>query len=568
MSIKGHSFIVVMLSVLLFIIFAVPMHGFAQDSSSLPEPVVAIHVSELTQALESVPATPPTPTGPGTTGYEWVYTSWHYFVAYESLKEALRSDGTPFVEISDADIISGVLLQPDGSPKYPILISLASEAISDDEISHLRNYVDSGGVLMIGSSAFTRNPDGTMRDDFALADEMGVHVIEPGFDNWIENMEFTKLFDHPLVSYIPAGILEWRMPLTSEEIPFQGMAPDWEAHGDHFLWRVSVTDATVIARGSSTPLLTIKDYGKGTFIYHSVFQPLIGHGSLDSSMYAYLIYRNAIEGAFRSANLPIIRLSPWRYQYDAAFVVRHDLENFSDRIRSIETSAAFEWSEGAQGDYFFCTGTLRDQMEDKNTVINSLQRAVSNYGATIGSHNGGLQNPVYPDIEPLAYAYWHWGPDEVLDLSPPGYTNGRAYAEASITKSFDDIDDWLIGVDNGRSGCGVVGTCPRIWVSPQFNSTREGSYSLLEDLNVITLGEQNIGPFPHWTVSTQTVGKRYLHVTLPISNWYVGTYTFQSMEDHTSSTMREAVDFYYDLGALINIYTHNLSNSGTLGVNM
>jgi len=285
---KGRLFIAVNLSVLLFTIFVVPMYGFAQDSSLFPEPVVAIHVSELTQALESVPATPPTPTGPGTTGYEWVYTSWHYFVAYESLKEALRSDGTPFVEISDADIISGVLLQPNGSPKYPILISLASEAISDDEIGPLRNYVNSGGFLLIGSSAFTRNPDGTMRDDFVLADEMGVHVVNQNLDNWVENMEFTKLIDHPLVSHIPSGTLNWRMPLTAEEIPIEGLEASAVVHGDHLVWKVSTTDATVIASGSSSPLLTIKNYGSGTIIYHSAFQPLLGHGGFDSGMYAYL----------------------------------------------------------------------------------------------------------------------------------------------------------------------------------------------------------------------------------------------------------------------------------------
>ena len=37
-------------------------------------------------------------------------------------------------------------------------------------------------------------------------------------------------------------------------------------------------------------------------------------------MYAYLIYRHAIEWAFEAANLPIIKLSPWRYEYDAAFI--------------------------------------------------------------------------------------------------------------------------------------------------------------------------------------------------------------------------------------------------------
>ena len=563
--IKSLSLTTLILSFIAVFMLVVPRPAIAQEVATHPEPVVAIHVSELTQALETMPAKPPTPpAGPDTTGYEWAYTAWHYFVAYESLKEALRSDGTPFVEISDADITSGDLLYQDGSPRYPILISLASEAISDVEIAPLRDYVNGGGFLLVGSSAFTRNPNGTMRGDFALANEMGVSVVDPSLDNWDVNMEFTKVLDHPLVSHIPSGTLNWRMPLTSEEIPLQGVDPNVVVHGNHYIWRIRTTDATVIASGSSTPLLTIKNYGKGTFIYHSVFQPLIGHGGYDSGMYAYLVYRNAIERAFLSANEPIIRLSPWRYQYDAAFVVRHDFENYSNMIRAIETSAAFEWSEGVQGDYYFCTGTLREHMADKDAVISSLRRAVSLYGATIGSHNGGLKNPVDLSLNPLDYDYWHWGPDDVLDTVPSGYTNGKVYAEASIEKSFIDIESWLDGVDNGRSGCGTAGTCPRVWVSPKFNSNREDSYDILEKLNAVTVGEQKVSPFPHWTVSTQTKGKRYEHLTLPVSDWYVGSDVSQTLDDHTSSTMHAAVDFYYNLGALINFYGHNPSDPGNL----
>ena len=69
---------------------------------------------------------------------------------YESLKEALRSDGTPFVEVTDADISAGRLLNADGTPRYPIVISLASEAIRNDEVVPLRSYVVAGGFLFVG----------------------------------------------------------------------------------------------------------------------------------------------------------------------------------------------------------------------------------------------------------------------------------------------------------------------------------------------------------------------------------------------------------------------------------
>ena len=132
-------------------------------------PIVAIHDSELTRALEALPAAGSTPSGSGTTGFQWWPTNWHYFVMPESVKEALRSDGTAFKVVGDADISAGRLLDANGRPKYPILISLASEAIRDDEIAQLTNYVAAGGFLLVGSSAFTRNTNGTTRGDFAFA---------------------------------------------------------------------------------------------------------------------------------------------------------------------------------------------------------------------------------------------------------------------------------------------------------------------------------------------------------------------------------------------------------------
>ena len=199
----------------------------------------------------------------------------------------------------------------------------------------------------------------------------------------------------------------------------------------------------------------------------------------------------------------------------------------------------------------------------KTQVIASLQRAVSLYGATIGSHNGGLRNPVDLSLQPGEYYYWHWGPDEALDTTPPGHASGKAYAYSSISTSFLDIEGWLSGLDNGRSGCGIASNCPRTWVSPFFNSTREDSYDILQQLGAITMGEQKIGPFPHWTLSTKTAGKRYTSVTPPVNDWYIGSSVAQSLESgFSTSTMQALVDAYYNLGALINLYGHGSSASG------
>jgi VCBS repeat-containing protein len=541
-----------------------------QAATQPPEPYVAVHVSELTRNLETMPAVPPTPTGTGTTGYQWWNPSWRYFVAHESLKEALRSDGTPFVTVSDADIAAGKLLNPDGSPRYPILFSLASEAVADNEISPLRDYVTAGGFLFVGSSAFTRNPNGTTRDDFALATEMGVHMTGSGLANWYPNAHFMKNGDHRLTGHIPADPLVWNAPLTADQVPW-GVSPGHVLHGAHSAWQVVSGSATVLADGDSGPLLTVKTHGQGQFIYHAAFQPLIGHGGYDPGMYAYLVFRRAIEWAFESAGIPIVKVSPWPYQYDAAFINRHDLENNQTSIRGIESSARFEHSLGVKGDYYFSTGALRDDMAGNAAVVSSLKSAVSNYGATIGSHNGGLKNPVNPSLAQADYDYWHWGPDEALDVTPPGYTSGKAYAKASILKSFQDIEGWLSGMDNGRAGCGAAGNCPRTWVSPYFNSTREDSRDIVDQLGAVTMGEQKISPFPHRTLSYSTPGKYFSAITLPVSDWFVNGTLVQAINDpfgyfnHTTTSVRDAVDFYYDLGALINIYTHAPSDDGGAG---
>src|SRR4029077_8354919 len=98
------------------------------DASAQTQPIVAIHDSELTRFLDSsnAPATSPTPMGTNTTGLQWWLPDWHYFVMPESLKEAMRSDGTAFTVVGDSNITAGVLLT-NGLPKYPILISLATE---------------------------------------------------------------------------------------------------------------------------------------------------------------------------------------------------------------------------------------------------------------------------------------------------------------------------------------------------------------------------------------------------------------------------------------------------------
>jgi hypothetical protein len=571
--------------------------GLAQGQGT--QPVVAIHDSEFTRALETMPASGATPNGTGTTSNQWWITEWHYFVMPDSVKEALRSDGTAFTVIGDSNIMAGILTNADGSPKYPILISLGAEAMDDSEIFQLTNYVASGGFLFVGSSSFTRNTNGTTRGNFALANAMGVNMINPGLTNWYFDDTFSKMANHPLLSILPLEQVQWQMPQSSEEISwpaytrFTGEDPDASQPGlPHMIWQVQANGATVIAQGDDNlAYILVEPYGKGYFIYDAALQPLLGHGGWAPGMYAYSIFRNAIQWAFQTAGLPVVRCSPWPYPYDAAVMFRHDMEAIPTNIISIEKSAQYEHANLASGDYYFCTGTLRLDMP-KPTLTNtiaSLQRAINNDGATINSHNGGLTNinPYYrsigyplvvieanlnqllsegwltalepytaPTLAPfpsdgLEYDYWHWGPDEILDL-----TNGSAYSLTSISNSFVDLAGW-----------GLTNATPRAWVAPYFNATREGSFQIEQQLGIKITGDTKISPFPHWTLSTQTPDKLYPTLQLPVSDWFVDyqglVQIAQAMEaGHTTATVQALVDAYYNLGALINLYCHSESPSG------
>ena len=505
----------------------------------------------------------------------WSSTNWNYFVMPESVKEALRSDGTPFTVVGDTTIAKGLLLT-NGEPRYPILISLAAEAIGDDEIGPLTNYVAAGGFLLVGSSSFTRDANGNWRTTFPFSAQAGIAYAS--VTNWIDDEFLAPVSDHRLVKHIPQPWVVWRMPTHAEEISWgtcDDGSPSGHNHaGPHLIWPMSASGAQVLATGDydrgTNIYVAIQPYGRGCFIYYAAMQPLVGHGGFAPTMHAYLLFRRAIEWAFEAAHRPVAKLSPWPYAYNAAFIVRHDFENYSgvgDRLETLWQSAQYEFSHGVRGDYYFSTGCITNEGVRFDEIMVSLHEAVTNYGATLGPHNGGMENPrstnnlpsgcALPQ-GPYTYEYFHWGPDEALGVTPPSpYTSGKAYALASMTISFVQIETWLTNLQTG----------PRLWVSPYFNATRDDSLDIQEQLGVKITGDQKLTPFPHWTLSPRTDGKHYSFLSEPVSDWFVSNRVAQSLEPwegdeyrHTTNTMRAGVGFYYTNGFLINFYSHTGSD--------
>src|SRR5208337_2037159 len=206
---------------------------------------------------------------------------------------------------------------------------------------------------------------------------------------------------------------------------------------------------------------------------------------------------------------------------------------------------------------FFCTGTLQVDLNDDAATIAQLQEAVTNYGASVGLQNGGLPNAGNPALGPGDNDYWFWGPDEALDLTstnlPGGYATGAAYALASMSNAVSELTEWLPGFTNG----------PLITAAPYYNATREGSLQLEQQLGVAVSGEQKLGPFPAWVLSTAlpTADMRYPFIGLPTSDWFVTTPNqVEDLEDgFGDETMDALVDFYYNWGGLINLLSHSSS---------
>src|SRR5262245_17848709 len=124
------------------------------------------------------------------------------------------------------------------------------------------------------------------------------------------------------------------MPNNADEVNWGTCAESFSYAAPHPIWQTTATTASELARGDycisscDRPYITIKAYGSGYFVYDAAMQPLICSGGNGPGMSAYLVFRRAIEWAFQSAQRPVVRLSPWQYTNDAAFMVRHDLENY------------------------------------------------------------------------------------------------------------------------------------------------------------------------------------------------------------------------------------------------
>ena len=419
-----------------------------------------------------------------------------------------------------------------GQPRYPILFSLMAEAVSDTEVAALRAYTQSGGFLYVGGSSFTRTATGAFRDaadghaEIALAAEMGLISTaseakpQGGTWSWADANTMVREADHRLVNHIvPKGaVLEWALPRRFDTGPVDLLTVE---NGYHPVWVTQVSDvdpATVLTAADHTrsdtfsdvPILATKAYGSGQFIYQSEMAPLAGWGGFAQDTSEYLFVRRAIEWAFESDSTPIVKSGAWPYPYRAAMQTRWDCDFYPGDVEGLVTA---EKALGVTGQYHFVTA---DAAVDNGATVKWAHER----GAVVTLHNRD-----------------HIGPD----------TQTPADGAANIRRGLDDLQGW-------------IGSRPTDWVSPRYEAIKDSSFQTIVSQGVKTAGEQNFGPFPHYTLSMTTRGLHYDLLQLPTSEWLASSPDSSDsrarMERMPLEDMSSIIDMYYGMGSLINVYGH------------
>ncbi|HEY3333051.1 MAG TPA: beta-galactosidase trimerization domain-containing protein [Capsulimonadaceae bacterium] len=178
-------------------------------------------------------------------------------------------------------------LESDDLSKYAVIVLPDTCIITDHVADKLRAFVEAGGGLVATNRASLHTADGAQRPDFALADLLGVHYVEPMPDETVltpwyashdgveqpskTRCKFLNANSHPIVNdqlirdtlsteVVPAFR---RGTPSSFSLPYPGQALRVEADPgvDVALYEASQQP------GTAWPFLTTRQYGKGRVVY-------------------------------------------------------------------------------------------------------------------------------------------------------------------------------------------------------------------------------------------------------------------------------------------------------------
>jgi peptidoglycan/xylan/chitin deacetylase (PgdA/CDA1 family) len=390
---------------------------------------------------------------------------------------------------------------------YPILFSLASTCISDEVAGRIAQFVNSGGHVVVGSTAWTRNEAGKPRTSdgrpsFALADALGLQPLDAGLIGTA-----TKNKNAPIVSHIKSsGEMNWLLPKSYKSIGY--------SHPQHWAKFVEAETGNVLLASGDHPLLVVQPYGKGRFVYHAEFCPLAGFSGYVVDNMVYGIYRKAIEQAFEDRQVPLVRLAPWPWPNVAAFKTRHD--HFLHR-----RAAQIEAENAVRGEWLLRTNQAIGGADWEHVA--EMQQG----GALIGSHTLN---------------------EYTLDSG-----NYKAAYE-NVRQSFEDLERHL-------------GKQQRVFVGPGTMANLSSSVRALIDNGVLTTGDMSHGPYPNFALYIDTAEKygaqaRSTLLEIPVSRYPAAlratwlNLIYSHMDSMPLPVIKSTVDLTYELGGVINIYDH------------
>ena len=711
-----------------------------------PTATVAIHVSENTAAGWSRLGGPHAEEG-------WP-RPWHI---YGFLMEQLRSDGTPFDVVTDADIVSGKLVLDAVSPKYAIMFSLANDCISEIVARQVEAFVRAGGHAFVGSSSWTRNERcefrgpllylpghvGVSAENTFSAEHNAGNTVDANCDNlWINRIDdrlptfvqFTFLSGNPTITRVgvvqsnyeerglgftyrirdydvqiaatprcadadfrtvasrtlldfsgyyqettlprpvtahcvrivarssyetkpypgsdtsqwvglsgfqafeagterallynqcfptfalssqmgvragsPMKIKDFRRtgvddPIVSH-LPNDDILRNWAlavsyrdstfAHEAHWAQYVTATTATVLAQtGDNIPILTVKNYGRGRFIYHSEFNPLAGYTMHTVASHVYGFYRTAIEQAHIARGLPNVRLGAWPHPYVAAFMTRHDhvsnrgfdtcfddpdcaspacMKGRGDDARVAE----IENRHGVRGSYFLRTGPIYRPKSSTGTLAEAEARGEV-YAQALPLVPGGGPCPgggsdccpqITSNLEYMVRLGALFGSHTTRECWEPDLDR------RCVDESLDRLQKYL-PLSGGHP------TRPTIFVTPGALAIYDETIELLAAAGITSTGDIAYGPHPHFALRMRSAEygnrARFSIIEIPATGYFApvnggpsfggGIWSHQISsnpkncnEDGTSASgrdvpcMEKAATLMHRLGGLINIYDH------------
>jgi hypothetical protein len=100
------------------------------------------------------------------------------------------------------DIVHERKLSPPELTQYRLLILANAAALSDEAITHLRAFVERGGSLIATFESTLYDEWGQPRDDYALADLLGIHRSGLPLGPLGHAFQQVRRFDHPIVAWV------------------------------------------------------------------------------------------------------------------------------------------------------------------------------------------------------------------------------------------------------------------------------------------------------------------------------------------------------------------------------